>query len=287
MRKLNYFEGCYIKHQSANGMIAFIPSIHLLKKGIGYASIQVITENNSYFFRFSLNETEIESNRFYIKMGDNLFTEKGIQINLKNDEVTIEGKIAYSSFTKLEGNIMGIFHYIPFMQCSHDIISLYHKTKGTIKINNQPISFADGTGYIEKDKGTSFPKHYLWTQSHWKSNGKNCVIAAAAHIPFLGTSFQGCICCVLYEGKQYRLATYNGAKISTCSEKQLILTKGKLTLKVNVLETNPQKLKAPQKGNLERNIKESPVCKVRYQFYKNGFCLFDVVSEQAGFEFVS
>lgn len=288
MKKTKYFEGWYIKHQSEQGMIAFIPSIHLLEKGTGYASIQVITKNDSYSFRFSLNETDIETNRFYVRIGDNLFTEKGIHINLKNDKITIKGKIAYSPFTKLQGNIMGIFHYIPFMQCSHDIISLYHRTKGTLTINGETINFCGGTGYIERDSGNSFPKNYLWTecQWEWEQGDKNCVVAAAAHIPFLSTSFQGCICCVLYKGKQYRLATYNGAKIISNTEKQLILSKAPYMLKVNVLDTNPHKLEAPTDGNLERTILESPVCKVRYEFYKRGLCMFDIVSEQAGFEFV-
>lgn len=286
MKKTKYFEGWYIKHQSEQGMIAFIPSIHLLGKETGYGSIQVITKDASYSFRFSLKDIDIETNRFYVRMGENLFTEKGIHINLKNDRVTIQGKVAYSSFTKLRGNIMGIFHYIPFMQCSHDIISLYHRTKGTLKINGQTLSFQGGTGYIERDSGNSFPKNYVWTENQWQYGDKNCVVAAVAHIPFWGISFQGCICCILYKGRQYRLATYNGAKVISNTGKQLILSKAPYTLKVNVLETNPQKLDAPIDGNLERTIMESPVCKARYEFYKSGICMFDIVSEQASFEFV-
>ena len=60
---------------------------------------------------------------------------------------------------------MGPFHYLPFLECNHAIISLRHHITGSLKVNNQKFQII-GDGYIEKDWGRSFPQDYLWLQSN-------------------------------------------------------------------------------------------------------------------------
>ena len=43
------------------------------------------------------------------------------------------------------------------MECSHGIVSLYHKLRGTLTINGEEIDFQDGVGYIETYSRQLFP----------------------------------------------------------------------------------------------------------------------------------
>ena len=47
------------------------------------------------------------------------------------------------------------------MECYHGIISMNHDILGSLKYNDEDISFNKGKGYMEKDWGHSFPKLYL------------------------------------------------------------------------------------------------------------------------------
>jgi hypothetical protein len=95
----------------------------------------------------------------------------------------------------------------------------------------------------------------------------------------------GCICAVRYAGRQYRLATYLGARIVRCDKDGASIRQGKLALQVDLLDACPHGLRAPQMGDMARTVLESTVCKVRYRFTVGEETLFDIISPQASFEF--
>ena len=111
-----------------------------------------------------------------------------------------------------------------------------------------------------------------------------------AQIPFLGRSFTGCISSILYEGEEYRLATYHGAKVLRCSEEEIIVEQKEYRLEVFLLDEPPHAaghaLQAPQEGDMVRTIHELPACTVQYRFWEEDYLLFDVISDRASFEFV-
>jgi hypothetical protein len=111
-------------------------------------------------------------------------------------------------------------------------------------------------------------------------------MATAANIPFMGRSFMGCICAILHNGTEYRLATYKGVKILRCCEKELHVIQGDLELRIERLSGEHRPLKAPVRGEMERTIHECPACRVRYTLNNNRVCIFDFVSDRAGFEWV-
>jgi len=80
---------------------------------------------------------------------------------------------------------MGIFAYIPKMECSHGVVSMNHGLEGILKINGEEIDFTGGKGYIEKDWGTSFPKQYIWIQCNNFKNQTTRVFSSVADIPFM------------------------------------------------------------------------------------------------------
>ena len=76
------------------------------------------------------------------------------------------------------------FSYLP-MQCKHRIISMCHTLYGILKINGEAVSFENGIGYIESDRGTSFPKSYIWTQCSIPKEQPSSIVAAVADIPLV------------------------------------------------------------------------------------------------------
>lgn len=75
---------------------------------------------------------------------------------------------------------------------------------GKLLLNGKKYKFDDAVGYWEGDKGRSFPKEYLWTQSSF-INGS--LMLSVAEIPMLGTHFTGVIGVVFWNGRVYRFAT--------------------------------------------------------------------------------
>ncbi|TCL54258.1 tocopherol cyclase-like protein [Kineothrix alysoides] len=299
-RKKAYFEGWYLKHQKDNTSIAFIPAFHVSENGKRTASVQVVTEEGAYCFSFEEKEFYASKKQFYVKINHNVFSEGGISVNLRNENVTITGTLYYSPFTGLLSDIMGPFRFLPFMQCRHGILSMLHSISGRILINGREYDFSNGTGYVEKDCGSSFPRFYTWIQcSGWTGKRDCSLVVSAAHIPFGCFTFTGCICAILYQGREYRLATYTGARIAKNTENTLIINQGKYKLEIyKVWEEAKENgksagakekrllLYAPQKGSMCRKIEENIACAVRCRFTASGKKIFDFTDDRASFEYV-
>nr|WP_298077972.1 tocopherol cyclase family protein [uncultured Blautia sp.] len=277
-----YFEGWYLKHQNRDDTIAFIPAVHADQNGQWTVSLQIVTEEGSWYFTYPKEACRISRKPFAVRIGRNIFTEKGIQLDIKSRDLTVKGSIAYGPFDRLKYDIMGFFKYIPFLQCSHGVLSMHHSLRGGLTVNGRKISMTGGRGYIETDKGRSFPKSYLWTQCGFGE--RSSVMLSAADIPFLGFHFQGCICVVHCRGREYRMATYLGVRIEEYGEGQVTVRQGKMRLCVHRLEEASHDLKAPVCGEMTRTIRESPSCRVRYEFWLGDGLVFDIISEQASFE---
>lgn len=287
-KKSSYFEGWYFKHQKGENGIAFIPGMNIDSKGNKLAFIQVITNDNSYNIHYLYPEFEVSDSNLTICIGNSTFSSEGININIEEKDLKITGSIKYGELTKLDSNIMGPFSaFSSIMQCNHEIISLFHKLKGEIVINDQVFNFDGGIGYIEKDWGSSFPKEYTWVQCNDFRNVNCSVFAAVADIPFLGASFRGCIAIVYYHGMEYKLCTYNGVKIIKCDETGMILKQGKYKLDIQINSKNPQRLLAPLKGHMSVSIHEHSGCKANFRFYIDEKLEFNLESNNCNFENVS
>ena len=93
---------------------------------------------------------------------------------------SISGNLILSNHKKIKYDIMGPFYYIPFMECSHFIVSMSNTVNGAVNINGIKHVFSDGLGYIEGDRGCSFPRRYFWTQCLFDNNS---VMLSIADIP--------------------------------------------------------------------------------------------------------
>ncbi len=270
----NRFTGWFFKHQVGNRTVSFIP---------GHAGednfIQVITDKISRGYKI---------HRFYISNGIHAdkcyFGKKGISIDLPG----ITGTLRYGLFERPDGDIMGPLRYFP-TECRHGVISMGHTLTGSLNVDGETIGFGGGRGYIETDSGRSFPSEYLWFQCN--QFPEECsVMAAVAAIPLLCVEFLGCVCVIIYKKKEYRIATYRGAKIIASAKDHIILKQGKTLFEIETFANKPGSVKsrvlqAPEHGRMIRTIREANNVTARVRLWQNDIKIFDLTSDKASFEY--
>jgi len=277
----NQFEGWYFKHQASGKSLAIIPG-----KSRDSAFILVITDSNSYHIPYPLKDYHKSENHqaFHLRIGDSIFTHTGIVLSINHPSLTLSGEIAYTNFTPIKNDIMGLFRFFP-MECRHGIVSMNHNLKGSVILNGEQLDFTGGKGYIESDSGRSFPKWYTWVQCN-AFDSEVSIMASIARIPFYGLRFWGCICVVWLNGREYRLATYKGVKIVHCEQGIIELKQGKYRLTIFVDKHDGYALPAPQSGIMSRFIRETLAIPARFRFMEGDCCLFDGASDYASYEYM-
>ena len=207
----------------------------------------------------------------------------------------VYGDIKYYNSKKiktsvLSPNIMGPFSYIPFMECNHAIISMKSMISGLININKKKIVLDEGIGYIEKDWGCSFPSNYIWCQGNSFENDRLSFMLSIADIPFKAFNFRGLICVLIIGNKEYRFSTYNGAKIIKYDVNRdmvvVMLKRGNCYLKMEAKFNDGFGLKAPVKGNMSKNIRESICSSIKVTLKDSGKIIFSGSSINCGLEVV-
>lgn len=275
-----YFYGYYYKCQSKEQTLALIAATH----GSGEnrtCSLQVITESGAWVAEFPKEQYFQKGS--LIRLGKNRFSRRGISVDVATADLTIKGKLTFGPITPLKYDIMGPFALVPFMECRHMVGSMEHLVNGTLTVNGVDYAFENAKGYWEGDTGRSFPKEYLWTQSFLPGGGS--LMLSVADIPFPGFRFTGVIGIVLWQGKEYRIATYLGARATEIRDGGAIIKQGNVTLKVRLIEAAGKALRAPVGGSMVRTIHESATCKAGYEFWIGEKQLFRTVTDQATFEY--
>ena len=185
---------------------------------------------------------------------------------------------------------MGPFSYIPFMECNHAILSMKNNINGTIAINNKKINFNNGIGYIEKDWGCSFPKSYIWCQGNDFENKNASFMLSIANIPFKMFEFTGLICVLIIDNKEYKFTTYNNSKIIKYKVEpnfiDIIIKKSTFLLEIKSQNDEANKLTAPVKGKMNKEILESISAKIKITLMKNNNIIFSDISKNSGLEIV-
>ena len=279
MYNQDYFKGWYFKCNNENKTIAFIPAFHR-NHHQETTSLQVITDDA--VFNIPFQSLQYQENPLAVKIGENIFSKKGIRLQIKNNDLSANGTLHFHDLSPIQYDIMGPFKYVPLMQCRHSVYSMRHRINGQITVNGQQYVFQNGIGYIEGDCGSSFPKEYIWTQCHF-NNGS--LMLSVADIPMFGFHFTGIIGVILLNGKEHRIATYLGAKVKRIDKNTVTVKQGDFQLTARLLQKNSQPLAAPSHGLMNRTIHESASCKAYYRFsYKNEI-LCEFTSDRASFEY--
>ena len=274
-----YFLGWYFKCQSEQETIAVIPALHKAN-GKKSCSIQLITRRASWSLSFP--DAPFPRRKLEITIGENRFSAAGIELHLHGEGLHAECSLRFGPFSPLRYDIMGPFCCLPFMECRHSIRSMLHTVNGALQINDVPYLFQNAVGYLEGDRGRSFPRAYIWTQCCFPEGS---LVLCVAEIPLAGFRFTGVIGAVLWRGREYRLATYLGARAVTIGGGAVTVQQGSLRLTARLLEKSAQPLCAPVGGVMRRTIHESAACLAGYTLEKDSHICFSLESPLASFEY--
>ncbi len=302
----HYFEGWYFKQisQDKKHVISFIPGISLVENDRHcfvqyiYAELDGSDEQpiQTGYIRYPLEVFSFTEKPFSLRIGDNFFTESAITVNLNEHSKHISGTLRLGSFTSIKKSwispgIMGFFTYMPKMECYHGIISMHHTINGSLTIDHEKIDFDHGTGYLEKDWGSSFPKAYIWLQCNSFADETVSLFLSIAHIPFMKMSFKGYICNLSVNNKEYRFATYNQSKMKLTKVENgrisVTFTNNKSILRIEGVSKRPGVLIAPHLGKMKDKIKEELSGEVKFVLTdKKGNVICQNQSRAAGIEIV-
>ncbi len=311
LKRKNYFEGWYFKlvSEDLDHVYSFIPGVSLTRDD-PHAFIQVINGDTgeSDYICYPVDEFKWNTNSLYLKTGSSVFTDKYIDLDINSRQFNIKGHIGFSNRIKypkkiLSPGIMGWYSFVPFMECKHGIVSVYHDLAGSLSVNNNTVNFTGGNGYIEKDWGTSFPEAWLWIQANNFKLSKSSFTFSVAKIPWLGKYFIGFIAFLFYMDKFYLFSTYNNSSIADLKHSdrsidlELVSRNHKLRvlvsksttgeLRVLVSKSTTGELRAPVSGNMSRRIRESIDSEVTLDLYdKHNNLIFNDISRRAGLEVI-
>ena len=177
---------------------------------------------------------------------------------------------------------MGPFRFVPFMECRHSVYSCMHGLSGSVTVSGKTYDMNGGTGYIEGDRGYSFPRIYAWTHTFFEGGS---LMLSVAEIPFGFFKFKGIIGFVCTGGKEYRLATYRRAKAASVKDGKIEIKQGKLHFTAELIEKNAHPLAAPKSGAMIRTIRESASCRAAYRLTEGDRTVLDIVTDSASFEY--
>lgn len=276
----HYFEGWYYKQVTADQQhsISFIPGVSYTQKET-HGFIQCIhclpnDQIRTYRINYPIADFSASTNPFQVKLHQSIFSLEKMELAVNSESFSASGRLRFDALTPIKRsvlcpNIMGITSYLPFMECNHGVISMNHSLTGQLKINGQTLDFNGGKGYIEKDWGRSFPSQYAWLHSNHFTNPTVSLFFSVATIPYLGHSFQGYICNLLVDGKEYRFASYNRSRLALyqLTEQSIRLKLISPNYQLTIIGQSPsaQSLAAPKNGQMNKTIKEGLAATIQIQ----------------------
>ena len=299
LKKKRYFEGWYFKHVSKDlsHVYSFIPGISLSEND-PHSFIQVINgiSGKTCYITYPVNDFRWERNKLQIEIGNSLFTDRFIDLDIDNEEIKVSGRLEYSNIieypkTLLSPGIMGWYSYIPFMECKHGIVSVNHKVSGILNIDNNIIDMNAGKGYIEKDWGSSFPEAWIWIQSNNFDNSDTAFTFSVAKIPWLGKYFPGFISFLYYDKRFFLFSSYNNSVLEEISYDgktlSFTLRNNDSILKVTAVKNKSGELLAPVSGKMSRRIKESIDSFITVSLYdSHNNLIYNDSAQRAGLEII-
>ena len=298
-RYRNYFEGWYCKMVDKAGGEIWSIIFGVSQSKDAHSFIQVIrgTTGETEYIRFEREAFNYARDRFYVSVDTNILTADYLELDLEGEQFNLKGRVEFRNTTPFpvyfrSPGIMGWYRYVPFMECYHGVVSMNHKLKGALKINNRNTEFTGGKGYMEKDWGRSMPTDWVWLQcNHFSDEARASLMISVARIPWIGSHFPGFLSFLLVDGKLYRFATYNRSAIKELElgskQVRIVLENRSHRLTVEAKRKQSGALQAPVKGLMERKIMESLDAQITVKLEtRAGATLFSSDGGHAGLEIV-
>jgi tocopherol cyclase len=295
-----FFEGWYYKLVSADGAQrrAIIPGVFLGENG--HAFIQVLNgvTGQSAYHRFALQDFWADRQRFLIRIGPNEFSLQHIQLQVEDELGKVKGEVSFEGIkpwpvSLISPGIMGWYAWVPRMECYHGVLSLDHSLQGQLAFDQAGqltnVDFGAGRGYIEKDWGQSFPQAWVWFQSNHFEQVGSSLTASVAVIPWLGSAFRGFIIGLWHDGRLYRFATYNGARIERLEiaddHVDWVVSRADMRLEMRASRVEGGLVLGPTRQEMGKRINETLKATVEVHLAdKNGKTIFQGKGCYAGLE---
>lgn len=275
------FCGWYFRCQSEDHTLALIPAAHAVY-GKRSGSIQIISDTGIWTIAFPGESVFVDKHCPHAILGNSEFSETGLCLNERRDGISLLGELCFGDLSRIRYDIMGPFCCVPFMECRHSIVSMRHTVNGRVWINDAEYQFQDGVGYLEGDRGRSFPRRYAWTQCFFEDGS---LMLSVADISLGRLRFTGVIGIIQVCGKEYRFASYLGARAIKIQDGEILIRQGSMTLYAALQEKKAYALKAPTEGDMTRSIRESVSCRARYRFCIGQKTVISLETTQAAFEY--
>ena len=273
------FYGWYFKCQSEEDTIVFIASV-TVGNGEPKANLQIANKDGVWNVEFPGSCFMRKGGNIFLS--DNHFGKNGIVLDVTTADLRAKGKLYFKDFTPIEYDVMGPFVMVPFLECRHSIMSMKHKVNGNITINGKKYEFNDAFGYWEGDRGISFPSEYLWTQTAFDDGS---LMLSVAEIPMGNKKFTGVIGAINYQGKEYRLATYKGAKIQYLKNRRIRITQDDMIFEARLYNQEGYSFTVPEDAEMKRTIHENLTSTAAFRFRVEGETLFAIKTDKASFEY--
>ncbi len=198
--------GVFYDHQGTNESHAFI-FVTMNGEKQHYYRFDIETELDYY-----LLDNNDDNKNYYIKIGNNTFSKTGMVLdlvprqtnnNMDDASISIRGSVDYSDLSPWpipsvwNLGAMGPVGYFlaPFLECYHDVLSMDHAIEGTLVVTDEKsgqgnpivLTHSNSRGYVEKDRGRSFPSMWIWIQTNSFPRYKgSSLFFSVARIPILG-----------------------------------------------------------------------------------------------------
>lgn len=284
----NYFEGWYLRvtDEAKNVNLAFIFAI---TKDVDdpHAFIQVYDgiALTSKYYRFEIEDFKYLKDTVYIK--DNYLSLENMYLKVEDIEININ----IENIVKLKRNrknSSAMSYMVKFpLECFQEVNIIDGHFNGELILNDE-TKYIEGKVYLEKSYGNKFPEKWIWIQSNHFNKAASLTFAYGK-IPFLKWKVNGFFSILKFNGKEYRFASYNFAriKINKISETQveIILKRRFHKLIINAKMIKPVKLVGPlENGKMNLEVFESINSLATLTFYRGRKVLFDTMGRNVGFE---
>lgn len=222
-----FFEGWYFKLtlEQHDSTLAIIPGVHM-NDDDRFAFVLVAHGNASHFFRFPFASFASSTDQFLATVDGekNVFSYDKLLVDLHPKEtddatgrfrlnLTLSSHVTNPDISWLLPGTMGIFSWVPTIQCYHHVLSMKYQVQGTAQIHDEAEIPVNGIGYLEKDWGHSFPSAWVWAQANqWEnlpSDSSPSLFFSLARIPWhFNINFPGFLVIFEHNGAFYRFNTY-------------------------------------------------------------------------------
>lgn len=277
------FSGFYYKINAPENQLRFIIVVGYQKiknKTQGFIQFNCVGQfGETRFSRyFTFEETSYING--VLSMGKNSFSHSFIRFNEKDLQISIgfESKVTLPQ-KRFAKNVMGIYGYIPFVECKHHVHAIEAGAKGSIDVGSTNYSLKSEKTYIERTYGKNFPDTFFWSHfNNFDGHNDTHLLFSIANPQWLFLKKRVHIGYLLHKNNFYPLGINQDFKlINPYKNKDLVqfeFVKRELSIRTEFKfgESSIQ-LIGPTKHGLNRGVKEYTNASVDISIYQNQNCI--------------